>query len=58
VAAPIEVDTDAIKQIIQAGMRSKDRAKRRAVLLSLIHEVRYAEGQAELVLEDTDSTRC
>src|SRR5262249_21766947 len=38
VAHPIEVDTAAIKQIIQAGMRSRDRAKRRAVLLSLIHE--------------------
>ena len=50
VAAPIEVDT-AIKQIIQAGMRSKDRAKRRSVLLALIHEVRYAEGLAELVLK-------
>ena len=51
VAHSIEVDTAAIKQIIQAGMRSKDRAKRRAVLLALIHEVRYAEGLAELVLK-------
>jgi hypothetical protein len=45
VAHPIEVDTAAIKQIIQAGMRSKDRGKRRAVLLVLAHEVRYAEGR-------------
>jgi hypothetical protein len=51
VAAPIEVDTAAIKQIIQAGMRSKDRTKRRAVLLALVHEVKYAEGVAELVLK-------
>jgi hypothetical protein len=32
-------------------MRSKDRAKRRAVLLALVHEVKYAEGLAELVLK-------
>src|SRR6516225_9235885 len=37
--------------LIQAGMQSKDRAKRRAVLLALVHEVKYAEGVAELVLK-------
>jgi len=51
VAHPIEVDAASIRQIIQAGMRSQDRAKRRAVLLAFVHEVRYAEGLAELVLK-------
>jgi hypothetical protein len=51
VAHSIEVDTAAIREIIQAGMRSKDRSKRRAVLLALVHELKYADGVAELVLK-------
>ena len=50
-AEPIQADTAAIAKVIRAGMRSQGRSKRRAVVLSLIHEVRYAEGEAELILK-------
>jgi hypothetical protein len=51
VADPPEIDTASIAKVIKAGMRSQDRAKRRAVLLSLVHELKYAEGEAELILK-------